>query len=583
MTMEWIEELYQNTVAMFPDMLTQGFWVAWLCGLLCSVVLSLPRWKWLESVVRNSGVKWMSAVVLVVAIVLLISGVSWEGFFLLILPLLYFPCRLLWLWLKCRKAGKNKDRKNRLLEQYELLEQLNEKDLMRWEMKLFYFPLLKFLLDIGAMQHLEKELEDLKDEYKDCFQWKQLNSFVLFNKHRYQEMIDLLRDVVKDMKVSEKARHTVVNNLYCAFRNVGDKAGMKTCMNQLEKMVFEDKCYMLEALDNMLYYYDQNNDADGQKKVCDIAGEKMKKSLDNFIYYGDIIYMHNKRLMRLEDNKRLLDELISRVSASDIDEERKLNIGLKLIRMAFENDYKWKELSLRAFSLAQVYLDYSRDTALVYMEEVYHLLTNAQDLKGMSMPEEQTMRLLKTIYDGVGKYMNDIDNDLTELPDDFLYVKKSLLMNKVTYERVKLTIEGDSSAYLRNVMDLEKRIVSLCKRNAEDREMLHFMVVLIDDVIDYIKKTDLASKVSYMDDIRDYTEQIGSILKGYNYDPSLAYYIFYYAYFQDYIGNTDSARYAFERFKETGVDIKNFSIAIQSLFGELERKFNPVNKPGPLS
>lgn len=567
--MELLKDLYHTTVGMFPDLLKLNFWLAWLFGLLCSVVLSLPRWKWVKSIERSKGAKLITVAMLSFAIVLLMSGFRWVVLLIPVLPMLYFSCRMLWFWQKCRKARMITDKKARLIEQYELLEYLKKKDLMRWEIKKFYLPLLKTLYDIGTINRLDDELEELRDDYKDCFQWTQLKSCVLFNKHRYQEMIDLLRDEEKDVKVYDKARYTVVNNLYCAFRNMGDKAGLESCKNKLEKIVFEEKYYMLEALDNLLYYYEQKHDFEGQKKVCDIAEEKMNESLDNFFNYGDIIYMHNKRLMKTKDNRKLLDELNRKVEESDIDEERKLNIGLKLMRLAFENDYKWMDQSLRVFRMAESYLEYSRDTALVFMEEVYLLIKNAQDLRDISMPVELTIRLFNIISDGIGKYMSDINRELTEMPDDFLYVKKSLLMNKVTYERIKVTIDGNVSEYLRNVVDLEKRIISLCKRNGEEREMLHFMVVLADDIIDCIKKKDLGTKVSYVDDIRDYTEQIGSILKGYDYDPSLAYYIFYYAYFQKYMGNMDAARYALEKFRGTGVDIKNFSVAVQRLYEDV--------------
>lgn len=569
MAMQLLKDLYHTTVGMFPDLLKLNFWLAWLFGLLCSVVLSLPRWKWVKSIERSKGAKLITVAMLSLAIVLLICGFRWEILLLLFLPMLYFSCRMLWFWQKCKKARMITDKKARLIEQYELLEYLKKKDLMRWEIKKFYLPLLKTLYDIGAIGRLENELEELRADYMDCFQWKQLKSFVLFNKHRYQEMIDLLRGEVKNVKVSDKARYTVVNNLYCAFRNMGDMAGMKTCMNKLEIIVFENKCYMLEAMDNLLYYYELNHDVGGQKKVCDIAEEKMNESLDNFIHYGDIIYMHNKRLNRTEDNRKLLDELNRKVEESDIDEERKLNIGLKLMRLAFENDYKWMDLSLRAFRMAESYLEYSRDTALVFMEEVYLIIKSAHELRGISMPDELTIRLFKIISDGIGKYKSDIDNELTEMSDDFLYVKKSLLMNKVTCERIKATIDGNISEYLRNVVDLEKRIIKLCERNREEREKLHFMVVLTDDIIDYIKKTDLEAKSSYLDDIRKYTEQIGYILKNYDYEPSLAYYIFYYAYFQKYLGNMGIARYAMEKFEESRIDIKNFSVAIQRLYEEM--------------
>lgn len=239
------------------------------------------------------------------------------------------------------------------------------------------------------------------------------------------------------------------------------------------------------------------------------------------------------------------------------------------MRLAFENDYKWMELSLRVFRMAESYLENSRDTALVFMEEVYLIIKNARELKGISMPDMQTIKLFKIISEGIGKYMNDIDTDLTVMSDDFLYFKKSLLMNKVTCERIKANIDGNISEYLRNVVDLEKRIIKLCERNRVEMEKLHFMVVLTDDIIDCLKKTVFEAKSSYLDDIRNYTEKIGYILKSYDYEPSLAYYIFYYAYFQKYLGNKGTARYALDKFRRTGVDIKNFSVVIQRLYVEV--------------
>ena len=119
--MEFIKDLYHTTIRMFPYLLKLDFWVAWLFGLLCSVVLSLPRWKWVESIERNKGTKLITIAMLSFAIVLLMCGIRWVVFLLLFLPFLYYSCRMLWFWQKCRKARMITDKKARLIEQYDIL------------------------------------------------------------------------------------------------------------------------------------------------------------------------------------------------------------------------------------------------------------------------------------------------------------------------------------------------------------------------------------------------------------------------------------------------------------------------------
>lgn len=118
MAMQLLKDLYHTTVGMFPDLLKLNFWLAWLFGLLCTVVLSLPMWKWLKSIEGNKGAKLITVAMLSFAIVLLMSGIRWVILLIPVLPMLYFSCRMLWFWQKCKKARLITDRKARLIELY---------------------------------------------------------------------------------------------------------------------------------------------------------------------------------------------------------------------------------------------------------------------------------------------------------------------------------------------------------------------------------------------------------------------------------------------------------------------------------
>ena len=586
--MEFFIEIFDSIVGLFPDIQSRGFWISWMFGLLCSILCSLPRSKWYASILNNRFLKITFALALSIAIVLLTADYCLYSYLILILPLTFYPCRILLIWHKIRKTAKIENKVKRLMNELKLLDELKEKELLRWEMNIFYFPLLKVLLDIGAIKRLENELETLREDYENTFSWKQLKAFVLFNKHNYQEMIDLFRDLDKKKEYSKELKCTIINNKFCAFRNIGDNAGVDTCMRRMEKMVYEEKNYRPEFLDNMLYYYEEHNNTDGIQKVIDIINILKKKSLNNLFVYGNINYMHNKRVNNIEENRMMLDEFFERIKQSDIEEEQRLLYGLKLLRLAYENDYKWQETSLNVFKHADDYLDYSRDVALTFMEEIHLLLNNAQTLKGITLPGDQMINLFKQIYDGVGKYLPEIDKDLADLSDDFLYIKKSLYMSKVIYCRIKVSIDGDMSSYLRDVVSLEKRIVSICERNGEEREMLHFLVVLTDDIINAIMQMPTNDNSgysitkwlsqneikSYRNDIREYTNTISEVISKYDYDRTLAYDIFYLSYFQNYLGNDDAARYALEKFKKTGISINNFTVAVQRLYEELSCKLH---------
>lgn len=158
-------------------------------------------------------------------------------------------------------------------------------------------------------------------------------------------------------------------------------------------------------------------------------------------------------------------------------------------------------------------------------------------------------------------------------------------MHKVTYARLVGNLTKNEPAYLKEVCRLENQIIELCYDNGEEREALHFIVVLTDEILAYydtiqkdidnaIRDTDIVQAVEersfFMEQVKHNMETIDNILRDNHYNRSLAYYIFYQSYFNFKIGNIENARYALRKFEDTNVSINNFTIAIQDLYQQVK-------------
>ena len=156
-----------------------------------------------------------------------------------------------------------------------------------------------------------------------------------------------------------------------------------------------------------------------------------------------------------------------------------------------------------------------------------------------------------------------------------------MLEHKVTYARLVGNLTKDEPACLNEICRLENQIIRLCYDNGENREALHFLVVLTDDILNYYDTIQIdinnnltdpdilqaeKEKPFFMDQVKQNMESIDNVLRQNDYNRTLAYYIFFQAYFNFKIGNLENARYALHKFEETNVSIKNFSIAIQNLY-----------------
>lgn len=569
----------------FPEIMQAKFWGGFVVGILLTCLE-----KWLSKRFDSGYYEWMIIrhllmIDAVLLLTLLFISQQWEWYLLLILPWAYFYIRHFCFKKEYTRLITSLKDKNQDLERYNYLLQLERRKLCSWEVRKYLFPALNVLFEIGAMKHLNKQLELLEDNYGETFEWKQLKSFLCCNCQEYIQMLELLQAYEGDKHLSKEEQNRTVINIYCAYRMLEDMEGVSTYIPKLEKIVFEDKVYQIEALDDLLYYYEATNNEKGVKKVLKIINQIKVDNFSTYINYIDLIYMHNKRIGNIEGNRRLLDEMARRQVEKDDEKEYCLRFGLKLLKLYFENNYAWKEYSICLFQQAEVYLEYSQDIAFEYMETVMLILQDAQGVYNISLPPNQIMHLFKTIRNYMEKYIPEYDKKITNLPDDFVYRKKEMLMRKVTYARVIYNLIKNEPAYLRETCRLENQIIRLCHSNGEEREKLHFIVVLTDEILAYYDKIQIDINNGVMDDdiriaekekpifmgyVKENMEIVDNILRQNNYNRSLAYYIFYQSYFNYKIGNIENARYALHKFEDTNVSINNFTIAIQNLYKQVK-------------
>ena len=584
-----MNNILEKIVDWFPEIVQAKYWGTLIIGGLFTCLAN-----WLGNRFDSKYYEWKIVKRLLITdavllVVLLFLSLQWEWYLLLFLPWSYFIARYFYFKEEYKRLMASFKAKNHDLIRYNYLLNLEKTKLCSWEVRRYLFSALNVLFEIGAMKHLDKQLNLLKDGYGDLFEWKQLKSFLCYNLQEYNQMLNLLLDYEEDKHLTKEERNRTVINIYNAYRLLDNEEGVRTYIPKLEKIVFDNNEYTIEALDNLLYHYETTNNKEGVKKVIDISNRIKTENFSTYIAYIDLQYMHNKRIGNIEGNRRLLDEMARKQMEMGDDEEQGLRFKLRLLKLYFENNYAWMEYSIYLFQQADKFLAYSQDIAFEYMETVMLVLQNANGMYNISIPSDQIMHLFQNIRNYIDKFISDYDKRITNLPDDFVYRKKEMLMHKVTYSRLIFNLTKNEPSYLKEMCRLENQIIRLCQNNGEERERLHFLVVLTDDILTYydVIQLDIDNGVTdddillaekekpiFMEQVKQNMEIIDNVLRDNGYNRSLAYYIFYQSYFNYKVGNIENARYALHKFEDTNVSIQNFTIAIQKLYQQVKDGIN---------
>lgn len=576
-----IQNLIESAITL-PDI------ISCLVGMLISLVAYKFEFLGKKAWFGNSCSVWTLIMCIVAAIVLLAFKLFWWLPCILLIPIAVLGVRYCWLEYRKKKVLKYKGLLDYDKKRYDYCVWLSKRELFRWEVKKYLLPAMNILFEIGSIKKLDDELESLSD-YKDWYKWKRLKSYVHWNRHEYQEVIDLMAPYIDEGKLSGTELTRVTINIYGAYRNLEDREGIEIYAKKLESILFDQKIMMVELFDDLMYYYDERGEKEKIERLAAVIKGLKFSDYSQFLDVYDVLYMHNRRHDDTKANRELLDFMVSK-SSMMIEEERKKIFEVRLLKLYFENDYGWRDYSIKLFENANTYLNYSSRVAFEYLRAVNQIVQQCH-MHNMSAGKG-IIQLYDVILERIDGYVQDFDRELLELPDDFLYRKKEMLMMKEEYRKARVNFKLEYHGYLKGLSDNLHKVISLCQRVGDEREKLHSLVVLADEIVafedDMARFRRMGNKTEEEEkalnelsdeemllakkDAIECVQEINQTLKRHDYNRTLAYYIFYVAYLNMKLEDRIMAKEMLARYHATGVDIRHFTLAVQELYKYVEKE-----------
>lgn len=576
-----IQNLIESVITL-PDI------ISCLVGMLISLVAYKFEFLGKKAWFGNSCSVWTLIMCIMAAIVLLAFKLFWWLPCILLIPIAVLGVRYCWLEHRKKKVLKYRGLLDYDKKRYDYYVWLSKRELFRWEVKKYLLPAMNILFEIGSIKKLDDELESLSD-YKDWYKWKRLKSYVHWNRHEYQEVVDLMAPYIDEGKLSGTELTRVTINIYGAYRNLEDREGIEIYAKKLERILFDQKIMMVELFDDLMYYYDERGEKEKIERLAAVIKGLKFSDYSQLLDVYDVLYMHNRRHDDTKANRELLDFMVSK-SSMRIEEERKKIFEVRLLKLYFENDYGWRDYSIKLFENANTYLNYSSRVAFEYLRAVNQIVQQCP-MHNMSAGKG-IIQLYDVILERIDGYVQDFDRELLELPDDFLYRKKEMLMMKEEYRKARVNFKLEYHGYLKGLSDNLHKVISLCQRVGDEREKLHFLVVLADEIVAFEddmarfrrmgNKTEEEEKA--LDELSDEemilakmdaiecVQEINQTLKRHDYNRTLAYYIFYAAYLNMKLEDRIMAKEMLARYHATGVDIRQFTLAVQELYKYVEKE-----------
>lgn len=570
-----IQNLIESAITL-PDI------ISCLVGMLISLVAYKFEFLGKKAWFGNSCSVWTLIMCIVAAIVLLMFKLFWLLPCILLIPIAVLGGRYCWLEYRKKKVLKYRGLLDYDKKRYDYYVWLSKRELFRWEVKKYLLPAMNILFEIGSIKKLDDELESLSD-YKDWYKWKRLKSYVHWNRHEYQEVIDLMAPYIDEGKLSGTELTRVTINIYGAYRNLEDREGIEIYAKKLESILFDQKIMMVELFDDLMYYYDERGEKEKIVQLAAVIKGLKFSDYSQLLDVYDVLYMYNRRHDDVKANRELLDFMVSK-SSMMTEEERKRIFEVRLLKLYFENDYGWKDYSIKLFENANTYLNYSIRVAFEYLRAVNQIVQQCH-MHNMSAGKG-IIQLYDVILERIDGYVQDFDQELLELPDDFLYRKKEMLMMKEEYMKARVNFKLEYHGYLKGLSDNLHKVISLCQRVGDEREKLHFLVVLADEIVafedDMVRFRRMGNKTEEEEkalgelsdeemllakkDAIECVQEINQTLKRHDYNRTLAYYIFYAAYLNMKLEDRIMAKEMLARYHATGVDIRQFTLAVQELY-----------------
>ena len=479
---------------------------------------------------------------------------------------------------KCRGMTKRQD------VQIAFIDEAKKWDLFDREYIKYYLPNLDVLFRIGAIKAFENECSKLS-RFDNTGYMLSFKTYLAHNNFDYEKMEELES---KCPDTDDESRLVSLINKFCAYEASGEKEKMKVVISKL--LDFKRKGIInIELYRDLMIYYDE---IIADKKTADILAQEIEQlnpvNFDDYLNLIDIAFMYYRRNNYQQKINSLIERIIAENKKRQQGDEQMIT-QIKLMYVMFDNGYRWQEYSVGLFLNRTNFLNRGYRVGAVFIQETYRLLRDVNFLNNQSLNNQLQDEMFADFDRYTKRYISEIESDIAGLDDRFLYRKRNLLMLK--QELLKNKVGDDFVLLRKNNDEIFDRLIEMCRHNGDKREMLHFLVVHVDDILTIdnqiresgkddvgyantmLQKDYDNHRVAYINKAENLVCEIVNMLYLRKYDKSLAYYVIYTAYFYMLLENRQRSLFFFTMFEKYDIDIKNWTMPIQQIYHKV-RKYN---------
>lgn len=301
--------------------------------------------------------------------------------------------------------------------------------------------------------------------------------------------------------------------------------------------------------------------------------------------YFDLIYSYYKEKGNRNECIKVAMYLNHKSHKMLKSQERRMLYDLQILRIAFETDYGWQEFSIQFIHDRERYCSYSYKTAVTFASIVHIINHDALEVRNKILSDKALDDLCNSIVNHEkSQWQVYRTNLLAEMPKEMLYRRNKLRMDawNISYFLSEKD-NNDLDTYLRERMRIVSLVIDECEHSGNLREQLHYINVMIDEVITFLQLSEAIkeepnvvviskNKAYYMKIADKYIKKMTEICEQYKYNRFLAYYLLFLTRYFLFKKDKDQAIYFLNKFENYHISVTNFTLSIQKMYKGLKQE-----------
>jgi len=470
----------------------------------------------------------------------------------------------------------------------DLLNDIKSMHLLKKEQVEHQLPAMVRLFKDGDIKTLDKELSEVPN-CNDVALFHHLECCSCYKKCDFDGMQEALDEDNKVHKLSEEQRLTDDINFVSAALESGNNALYNYHINKLDDYFFNEHLERVESLGDLLYFYAQNKNWAKADKIIAYIRNKKYKDFEELTAYYDLIYSYYKEIGNRNGCISLIVELNSKSHAMQRTTEDKMVYDLQILRLCFEQDYDWERYSIEILKNMERYCSFSYRVFMQFATTMKILLHSAMTVNQRTLSDKASLDLCTCITTHEEKkWKNERTKLLATIPNSLLYYRCNLWMDEWTISYFVSEKENNNiEKYLIERIVIVGKVIDECEACGNTREQLHFITVLIDEIISTLEQAEQfpldenlkvirQKKDYYLSEADKYIRQMTDICESYSYNRFLAYYLLFLSRFFLYKGDKKKSSYYVNKFDNYHVSITSFTLVIQKMYNDINIQLGRV-------